>query len=55
MKLVGGPQSNEGKVDANQIFTSSNLDMQLMNSMIKEHMTLQQYNQQMGITVHNFD
>lgn len=43
MKLVGGPtsSSNDGKVDANQIFMS-NQDIQNMDSLIKQHMNLQQ-------------
>lgn len=55
MKLVGGPSSNKGSFDANLIFTSSNQDIQNMNSLIKEHMSLQNFNHQMGVNVNNFD
>ena len=55
MKLVGGPNSSEGRVDAAQIFTSTNADILHMNSLIKEHMHIQQYSQQMGVVVNNFD
>lgn len=41
-KLAGGPNSDE-RVDAAKIFTATNLDIQQMNSMIKEHMHIQQY------------
>lgn len=53
-KLAGGPASDE-RVDAAKFFTSTNLDIQQMNSMIKEHMHIQQYNHQMGVVVNNFD
>jgi hypothetical protein len=40
-KLNGGPESSGGKIDANKFFSSqNNLDIQNMNSMIKEHMTI---------------
>lgn len=41
MKLIGGTNSstNDGKVDANLIFTS-NQDIQNMDSLIKKHMSL---------------
>jgi len=66
-KMLGGPSSSDGKVDAFKIFTENNSDIIQMNTLIREHMkniyqVASAYNNQgvlgpsnIGVVVNNFD